>query len=56
MEEKIGDTYKTYYYLTSTSWEHVLSVLLLQELDNFQKSMSYNSMTGDSKAVLQVTC
>ena len=40
MEEKIRDTCKTYYYLSSTIWKHVLSVSLL-ELDNSKKSSRY---------------
>ena len=39
MEEKIGETC---YYLTSTSWNYVLSVVLLVEPDNCQKPISCN--------------
>ena len=41
MEEKIRDTCKTYYYLSSTIWKHVQSLLSLLELDNSKKSSRY---------------
>ena len=38
MEDKIAGTCKTYHYLTSTSWKHVLSVFLLLEPGNSKKA------------------
>ena len=50
MGEKIADTCKT--YLTSTSWKHVLSVVLLLNQDNFKQSISYNLKIENLKTEL----
>ena len=53
MEEKIAETFNSYHYLISTSWKHMLSVLLLQEPDNSQKPISYTLKIENSKIELQ---
>ena len=56
MEEKIGDTCKTYHYLTSASWKHVLHKVLLAEPHNSQKSISYNLKIENFKIELLASC
>ena len=48
MKENIGDTCKTYNYLTNTSWKYVLSFLLLLEPANSKKSIRYNLHIPDT--------